>query len=93
LWTPSCLSLRKLTYRQFADVVVAAPTGRIDHQNAAQLEVTLAPLVQVACNGKGATVPVCVAQALRSTVSTANPDARPMSRHPFTACPLARTES
>ena len=42
--------------RQFADVVVAAPTGRIDHQSAAQFEAALAPLVQEACSGKGALV-------------------------------------
>ena len=42
--------------RQFADVVVAAPTGRIDHQSAAQFEAALDPMVQTACSGKGALV-------------------------------------
>jgi anti-anti-sigma factor len=42
--------------RQFADVVVAVPTGRIDHQSAAQFEAALAPLVHEACSGKGALV-------------------------------------
>ena len=44
------------TSRQFADVVVAVPTGRIDHQSAAQFEAALAPLVREACSGKGALV-------------------------------------
>lgn len=30
--------------RQFADVVVATPVGRIDHSSAGQLELALAPL-------------------------------------------------
>jgi anti-anti-sigma factor len=34
----------KISSRQFADVVVAAPVGRIDHYSAGQLEKTLAPL-------------------------------------------------
>ena len=41
---------------QFADVVVAAPTGRIDHQCAAQFEAALTPMVQEACSVKGALV-------------------------------------
>jgi anti-sigma B factor antagonist/stage II sporulation protein AA (anti-sigma F factor antagonist) len=44
------------TSRQFADVVVAAPTGRIDHQSAAQFEAALAPLLREACGGGGALV-------------------------------------
>jgi anti-anti-sigma factor len=46
----------EISSRQFADVVVAAPTGRIDHQSAAQFEAALAPMVQEACSGKGALV-------------------------------------
>jgi anti-sigma B factor antagonist len=42
--------------RQFADVVVATTTGRIDHQCAVQFEAALAPLVQQACNSKGVLV-------------------------------------
>jgi anti-sigma B factor antagonist len=34
----------KISNRKFADVVVAAPVGRIDHYSAGQLEKTLAPL-------------------------------------------------
>ena len=41
---------------QFADVVVAVPVGRVDHQSAAQLEAALAPLVQEASSNKGALV-------------------------------------
>ena len=44
------------TSRQFADVVVAAPVGRVDHQSAAQLEAALAPLVAEASSKKGALV-------------------------------------
>ena len=44
------------TSRQFADVVVAAPTGRIDHQSAAHFEAGLAPLVKAAGGNKGALV-------------------------------------
>jgi anti-anti-sigma factor len=42
--------------RQFADVVVAVPVGRIDHGSAAQFEAALAPLVKAAGDGKGALV-------------------------------------
>jgi anti-anti-sigma factor len=46
----------EIASRQFADVVVAAPTGRVDYQCAAQFEAALAPLVQQACDSKGALV-------------------------------------
>jgi anti-sigma B factor antagonist len=36
----------KISSRQFADVVVAAPTGRIDHHSAGQLEEALAPILE-----------------------------------------------
>ena len=42
--------------RQFADVVVAVPVGRIDHQSAAQFEAALAPLMKTAGSSKGALV-------------------------------------
>ena len=42
--------------RQFADVTVAAPVGRVDHHNAATLEAALAPLIQSACSSKGVLV-------------------------------------
>ena len=42
--------------RQFADVVVAVPVGRIDHHSAAQFEAALVPLVTAAGNSKGALV-------------------------------------
>jgi len=42
--------------RQFADVVVARPVGRIDHAAAAPLEKQLTPLVERAGAGKGALV-------------------------------------
>jgi anti-sigma B factor antagonist/stage II sporulation protein AA (anti-sigma F factor antagonist) len=42
--------------RQFADVVVAMPSGRIDHAAAAPLEMYLTPLIQEASAGNGALV-------------------------------------
>lgn len=42
--------------RQFADVVVARPVGRIDHVAAAPLEKELTPLLQRAGAGQGALV-------------------------------------
>jgi len=39
--------------RQFADVIVATPVGRVDHHSAAALEAALAPLIKTACAGKG----------------------------------------
>jgi anti-anti-sigma factor len=36
----------QVSSRQFADVVVAAPVGRVDHYSAAQLEEALLPLVE-----------------------------------------------
>jgi len=43
----------EISSSQFADVVVAAPVGRIDHRSAAALEAFLAPLVQRAAAAKG----------------------------------------
>jgi anti-sigma B factor antagonist len=43
----------QITSRQFADVAVAAPVGRIDHLTAGKLEEALAPLL-VRANGGGA---------------------------------------
>jgi anti-anti-sigma factor len=42
--------------RQFADVIVAVPVGRVDHRSAAELEAALAPLVKEASGSKGALV-------------------------------------
>lgn len=42
--------------RQFADIIVARPVGRIDHAAAAPLEKHLTPLVQQAGAGRGALV-------------------------------------
>ncbi len=42
--------------RQFADIVVAAPVGRIDHAAAGQLEQSLAPLLAEASTGKGGVI-------------------------------------
>ena len=42
--------------RPFADVIVAAPVGRIDHHSAGALETALAPLVQEASLRKGVLV-------------------------------------
>ena len=42
--------------RQFADVIVAAPVGRVDHHNADKLEAALAPLVKEAAGKKGVLV-------------------------------------
>ena len=39
--------------RQFADVIVAVPVGRVDHHSAPALEAALAPLIKTACAGKG----------------------------------------
>ena len=39
--------------RQFVDIVVAAPVGRIDHAAAGQLEQALAPLLADTPSGKG----------------------------------------
>ena len=36
----------QVSSRQFADVVVAAPVGRVDHTSAAQLEHALLPLAE-----------------------------------------------
>ncbi len=42
--------------RQFADVTVAAPVGRIDHAGAAVLEAALKPLLGLSAAGKNALV-------------------------------------
>jgi anti-sigma B factor antagonist len=42
--------------RQFADVIVAVPVGRVDHHNADKLEAALAPLVKEASGKKGVLV-------------------------------------
>lgn len=46
----------KISCRQFADVVVAAPVGRIDHHNAGRLEKALAPLWEKSGTNKGPVV-------------------------------------
>jgi anti-sigma B factor antagonist len=46
----------KISSRQFADVVVAAPVGRVDHTSAGRLEETLAPLWERSATDKGAVV-------------------------------------
>jgi len=40
-----------ISSRRYGDVVVAAPTGRIDHANADSLTAALAPLVDGAASG------------------------------------------
>jgi anti-anti-sigma factor len=42
--------------RQFADTTVAAPSGRIDHRSAPELESALAPLVAEVAARRGALV-------------------------------------
>jgi anti-anti-sigma factor len=42
--------------RQFVDIVVAAPVGRIDHSAAGRLEQSLAPLLAGAPSGKGGVI-------------------------------------
>ena len=49
----------EISSSQFADVVVAAPIGRVDHQSVGQLEAALAPLVQRIGIAKGALVLDC----------------------------------
>ena len=46
----------QLTTQQFADTIVVAPTGRIDHRSAAELEAVLLPLVGQAAESRGALV-------------------------------------
>jgi anti-anti-sigma factor len=46
----------EIASRQFADVVVATPIGRIDHHSAAGFEAALAPLLKAAARDKGALV-------------------------------------
>jgi anti-sigma B factor antagonist/stage II sporulation protein AA (anti-sigma F factor antagonist) len=42
----------ELSSRRFADVVVAAPVGRIDHLSAQQLQNALAPILSSAAAGR-----------------------------------------
>jgi anti-sigma B factor antagonist len=46
----------QLTMQQFADTIVVAPTGRIDHRSAAEFETALLPLLSSACERKGVLV-------------------------------------
>jgi anti-anti-sigma factor len=46
----------QISTRRLADVVIAAPAGRIDHQSAARLETALAPLLAEAAEQRGALV-------------------------------------
>ena len=46
----------KISSRPFADVVVIAPVGRIDHYSAGQLEQALTPLWEKSAIDKGAMV-------------------------------------
>ncbi len=46
----------QLTTHQFADTLVVAPAGRIDHRSAAELEATLLPLLSSAAERQGAVV-------------------------------------
>ena len=46
----------QISSRRYGDVVVAAPTGRIDHANADSLSAALAPFVDGAANGTAALV-------------------------------------
>jgi len=42
--------------QHYADTIVAAPAGRIDHRSAAELEAALAPLLEQAGASRGALV-------------------------------------
>jgi anti-anti-sigma factor len=46
----------EISSRRFADLVVVAPVGRIDHQSAGQLEEALTPLWEKSSIDKGALV-------------------------------------
>jgi anti-sigma B factor antagonist len=46
----------QLTTQQFADTIVVAPTGRIDHSSAADLETALTPLLADASARRGPVV-------------------------------------
>ena len=54
--TPQEAIFVHLATRQFADTTVAAPTGRIDHRSAADLEAALAPSLAEVVARKGALV-------------------------------------
>jgi anti-anti-sigma factor len=45
-----------ISSRQFVDVIVAAPVGRINHSSAGELDVALAPLLEQTPSGKGGLV-------------------------------------
>ena len=45
-----------ITTHHYADTIVAAPAGRIDHRSAAELETALAPLLAQAGERKGSLV-------------------------------------
>jgi anti-anti-sigma factor len=46
----------QLTTQHFADTIVVAPAGRIDHRSAAELEAALLPLLSQAAERRGALV-------------------------------------
>ena len=46
----------EIAARQFADTLIAAPAGRIDHRSAAEFEAALTPLVEAAVAARGALV-------------------------------------
>lgn len=46
----------ELSSLRFADAVVAAPVGRIDHALAARLQPALAPMIEAASKSRGALV-------------------------------------
>jgi anti-sigma B factor antagonist/stage II sporulation protein AA (anti-sigma F factor antagonist) len=50
------LRIVETSSRQFADVIVAVPVGRVDYQSAAALEDALAPLIKTTCAAKGVLV-------------------------------------
>lgn len=50
------LRIVETSSRQFADVIVAVPVGRVDHHNADKLEAALAPLVKEVSGKKGVLV-------------------------------------
>lgn len=46
----------QIATRQFADTIVVAPTGRVDHRSAVDFEAALAPLLAQVAAGGGALV-------------------------------------
>ena len=59
-YNPSDFNARLCTVetssRQYADVIVAVPVGRVDHHSAAALETALAPLIMTARTDQGVLV-------------------------------------